>query len=430
MVHLLVVGEVSGYSGEINNFKFSGILKDVSFIQDINSVAVFLENQKTDLIIVNVELEVASLTKFLKLKFPDIPVYGYSTVIDRKNAVKAIKAGVLDYIFLEDKESLISVINSCKDNVFELRSYSDKMNLVIDMLNKISSSQANILLTGESGTGKEVAARYIHMKSSRRNKDWVAINCASIPENLLESELFGYEKGAFTGALTTKKGKFEQADKSTLFLDEISEMNVGLQAKLLRAIQEKEITRLGSSTPVSLDFRIIATSNRNLNKEVECGNFRQDLFFRLSVINIHLPPLRERKEDIVFLTEGFIKKYSEMNGLKEKPFTDSFIKKLKEYSWPGNIRELENVIHRVVLLSEGNKFTNSDIEDIGITDSLNNSAAEDFVCKTINRAEQELISKTLNYCSGNKTKTADILGISIRTLRNKLECYKEKLENA
>lgn len=428
MLHLLVIGDVGAYLQNIKNLKNLNILKNISFCENIQSALDLINQQKIDIVIIDVKLDIESFMKDLNSKLLEIPVFGYSLDIDRKNAVKAIKAGVSDYISIDDEECLIAIIRSCEERGVELSSASSNMRSIIDMISRIAPSQANILLTGESGTGKEVVAQYIHIKSSRKDRDLISVNCAAIPDNLLESELFGYEKGAFTGALSTKKGKFEQADKSTLLLDEISEMDMRLQAKLLRAIQEKKIDRLGSTFPISVDIRIIATSNRDLKKEVELGNFRQDLFFRLNVININLPPLRERKEDIAFLAREFVKKYSEINNLKEKSVSDSLIAKFNEYSWPGNIRELENMMYRGVLLSNDSEISEKDVLPFDENNFEKSQNYGDFVGETINFMEKKLISNTISHCKGNKTKAADILGISIRTLRNKLNNYKEEKE--
>ena len=229
----------------------------------------------------------------------------------------------------------------------------DAMASVVKLAQQIAGSDASVLITGESGTGKEVLARYVHARSQRAKKPFITVNCAAIPENLLESELFGHEKGAFTGALGRRIGKFEEANGGTLLLDEISEMDVRLQAKLLRAIQERVIDRVGGTKPVPVDIRIIATSNRNLTEAVRAGQFREDLMFRLNVVNLKIPPLRERPADIVELATHFVKKYSEANGLAVRPLSAEARRALNTTRWPGNVRELENTLHRAVLLSSG-----------------------------------------------------------------------------
>jgi len=294
-----------------------------------------------------------------------------------------------------------------------------------------------VLITGESGTGKEVLARYLHTRSTRAKKPFISVNCAAIPENLLESELFGHEKGAFTGALARRIGKFEEANGGTLLLDEISEMDVRLQAKLLRAIQERLIDRVGGGKPVPVDIRIIATSNRNLAEAVREGKFREDLWFRLNVVNLKIPPLRERPADITELAQYFVKKYSEANGLPVRPLSAEARRALTVNRWPGNVRELENTLHRAVLLSsgpeigidgiltpEGTRFDQARSTGLAAQAAL---AAEqvtrNLVGRTVAEVERDLILETLRHCLGNRTHAANILGISIRTLRNKLNEY-------
>ncbi len=296
------------------------------------------------------------------------------------------------------------------------------------MADKVAPSEANILITGESGTGKEVMARYIHTKSNRSKKPFVSVNCAAIPENLLESELFGHEKGAFTGAVARRIGKFEEANGGTLLLDEISEMDVRLQAKLLRAIQERVIDRVGGTSPVKVDIRIIATSNRDLMASCKTGDFREDLYYRLNVINIQLPSLHQRPKDVEALTQFLIDKFTELNGLPKKGLSSLARQSLVNYPWPGNVRELENTIHRAVLLSTGTVIEASDLFDEVTQESLKVTVKTDverslLIGRTVASVEKDLILNTLDHCRGNRTHTANILGISIRTLRNKLKEY-------
>ncbi len=375
----------------------------------------------------------------------------------------------------------------------------------------MANSSASILITGESGTGKEIISRYVHRKSNRSDKPFVAVNCAAIPDNLLESELFGHEKGAFTGAQARRIGKFEEANGGTLLLDEISEMDVRLQAKLLRAIQEKEIDRLGGKSPVKVDVRILATSNRNLEAEVNAGNFREDLYFRLNVVNLDIPSLRERPDDIPVLAEFFVKKYSDANDVPVRPISPLAIQRLLSHHWRGNVRELENTMHRAVLIAgpdeigpeaimlSGESSTpapaaaapvsqapapsasapapsttarassayasanaaygaassayqpsapapaahspsapaneapsrddDADSGDDGASDEStagNGSVTSALVGRTVADVERDLIIDTLKHCFGNRTHAANILGISIRTLRNKLRQYTDE----
>jgi two-component system response regulator FlrC len=274
-------------------------------------------------------------------------------------------------------------------------------------------------------------ARYLHKKSHRSDRRFVAVNCAAIPENLLESELFGHEKGAFTGAVARRIGKFEEASGGTLLLDEISEMDPRLQAKLLRVIQESEIDRVGGTKPVKVDARIIATTNRVLAEEVAKGTFREDLYFRLNVINLALPTLRERPADIGVLAEHFIKKYALANGVKPLPLSEAAKKKLIGHPWPGNVRELENSMHRTVLLASGTEIDPEAILLTGTpgapagTAGTKDGGPASFTGRTVADVERDLIIDTLHHCLGNRTHAANILGISIRTLRNKLKQYNE-----
>jgi len=292
-------------------------------------------------------------------------------------------------------------------------------------------------VTGESGTGKEVLARYVHRKSLRADKPFISVNCAAIPENLLESELFGHEKGAFTGAIARRIGKFEEANGGTLLLDEISEMDVRLQAKLLRALQERMIDRVGGTQPVKVDIRIIATSNRNLADAVREGSFREDLLYRLNVVHLRLPALRERPGDILVLADHFAKKYADLNGLPARPIAADARKLLLTSAWRGNVRELENTMHRAVLLASGSEIAASAVlspegEALAPAPSRDPAAraaqtaeamTRSLVGHTVADVERELILDTLDHCLGNRTHAAKILGISIRTLRNKLSEY-------
>ena len=296
---------------------------------------------------------------------------------------------------------------------------------LLSLADQIAPSDASILITGESGTGKEVLARHLHAKSSRAERQFIALSCAAIPEGLLESELFGHEMGAFTGAVRRSIGKFEQAHGGTLLLDEVSEMPLRLQAKLLRAVQEREINRVGGARPIKVDIRLLAISNQDLEEEVRKGNFREDLYFRLSVAQISLPPLRERLGDIEVLSEYFIKKYAESNGLGVPALTPEAHELIHTHHWPGNVRELENAMHRAVLLAKDNAIT---ADSMLLSDALfvaddHNAAAD--VGQTLAHAERKLILETLRHCRGNRTLAANILGISIRTLRNKLKLYKK-----
>jgi DNA-binding NtrC family response regulator len=288
------------------------------------------------------------------------------------------------------------------------------------LIQTIAPSRSTILITGESGTGKELIARSIHYLSPRQNSPFVKINCAALPEGLIESELFGHEKGAFTGALRSKAGKFEIASGGTLLLDEIGEMPMGLQAKLLRVLQEREINKVGGDEPIEVDVRIVATSNRDLESEILQNKFREDLYYRLNVFHIHLPPLRERRDDIAFLVEHFIEKYNEENGFNVTGIEDTALKLLQSHVWHGNIRELENAIERAVVLSRFGILTEKVFQLRSIMDGKDSELTPGM---TIAEGEKRLILKTLDFCNNNRTKAAEMLDISIRTLRNKLHEY-------
>ena len=412
------------------------------------------------------EIDGLSMFEMLKatgIKTPVCFVTAYGSVT---GAVEALKIGAYDYIL---KPFSPEVIEELIRRTFELsdaaagekpqqeQDHNQKgtvyksayMEHVFSLAKDVAESEATVLITGESGTGKEVLARFIHENSGHAKGPFVAVNCAAIPENLIESELFGYEKGAFTGAVNKKLGKFETADGGTILLDEIGEIPIHLQAKLLRVLQEKEVERLGALKPSKINTRVLATTNRNLKEMSQEGTFREDLYYRLNVISMELPPLRDRKEDVADLSSFFIKKYSEINKKAVKPLSDDALKALQSYDWPGNVRELEHTIERAVVLSKTNEITSKDLFLHGITiagfkskpeteniveekeevkktaDTSSDESMGGAVGRTIADVEQELILKTLQDVAGNRTKAAEILGITVRTLRNKLNEYRD-----
>jgi two-component system response regulator FlrC len=305
------------------------------------------------------------------------------------------------------------------------------MREVMQLAKTVAQSKATILIQGESGTGKELMASLVHENSSRSGKPFVAINCAAIPENLLESELFGYERGAFTGAINSKAGKFELANGGTILLDEISEMDIRLQAKLLRVIQEGEVDRIGGRKPVTVDVRIIATTNRNLSECVKKGLFREDLFYRLNVVNLNMPPLRDRMGDVKVLSLNFLKQYSEKNLKTISDFSIEALSLLETHTWPGNVRELENVIERAVITSKTPIVQHQDIcieyreEAVLSLEDLSEKSDKNWTPgRTLDDIERNVILEALQYHQGNRTHTARALGISIRTLRNKIADYR------
>ena len=310
-----------------------------------------------------------------------------------------------------------------ESDVFFL-SADEKMAGIKDVISQISNTNVPILITGESGTGKEVIARMIHSSSSRKDKPFVAINCAAIPPSLLESELFGHEKGAFTGAHARHVGKFEQASGGTLLLDEVTEIDPILQAKLLRALQEREIERIGGSGPVSIDTRIIATSNRDMAASVAKGEFRQDLYYRLYVIHLKVPALRERPKDIMLLAQHYLNHYAQQFSRGAVQFSQEAANRLINYSWPGNVRELQNVMQRAILMSKGSMIRGDEIP----LDSPRSAEIQDWVRtlpigRSMHEVETRFIIETLRRHGGNRTHAAKTLGISLRTLRNKINEY-------
>ncbi|HCR85625.1 MAG TPA: sigma-54-dependent Fis family transcriptional regulator [Alphaproteobacteria bacterium] len=386
-----------------------------------------LSGDGVEAVLIDVEQDIARFVIETMREHITTPIIAYGINADSKKAALSIKAGAQEYLPLPPEEELIAaILESISDEKLEMISSSEVMKKVVELAEKVSPSDASVLITGESGTGKEVMARYIHSKSNRKNEKFVSVNCAAIPENLLESELFGHEKGAFTGALNRRIGKFEESSNGTLLLDEISEMDLRLQAKLLRALQEKEIDRVGGSTPVKVNLRILATSNRDLKKEVKEGRFREDLYFRLNVIQLQLPPLRERRDDIKAFAAYFSGKFAEQNSLAKPKIADDAMRALEAYEWQGNVRELENTMHRAVLLSNKGVIDKNCLMLEGIENSnenTNGSELKTLVGRTVSDVEKELILNTLGSVSGNRSKAATILGISLRTLHNKLKEY-------
>lgn len=361
-----------------------------------------------------------SLLKEIRRKAGNIPVLvitGYGTI---ENAVDAMKEGAVEYLMKPFSfDALTMKISSIMERLVserEIITSSLKMKRLLQLASDVSASDTTVLICGESGTGKELIARYIYQMSHRRDKPFVAVNCAAIPDNLMESELFGFEKGAFTGAVEKKAGKFELANGGTILLDEIGEMPLALQAKLLRVLQEKEVDRIGGRHPISVNVRVIATTNRNLYKESLEGKFREDLYYRLSVFPLNVPPLRERIEDLPLLAEYFLKKYS-IPGKLISGFTKAALDFLENRHWRGNIRELQNTIQRAVLICK-NEFI--DITDFMLDEK---PAASAVVQGGLKEMEKDLILKTLKNFNGNKTKVAKELGVSVRTIRNKLNEY-------
>jgi two-component system, response regulator FlrC len=451
-MRLLIIGSLQGHMTTAGKIAIERGAR-VSHIEDVESALNALRNgQGADLIMIDIKANVVQLILALKTERFHVPVVACGIGNDTHGAVQAIKAGAKEYLPLPADSKLIAAVLAAVTEEANNVVYRDPVMVrTMALAEQIASSDATVLITGESGTGKEVMARHVHNKSRRAAQKFVSINCAAIPEHLLESELFGHEKGAFTGAVARRIGKFEEADGGTLLLDEISEMHPSLQAKLLRAIQERIIDRVGGTTPVKVNIRLIATSNRNMEDAVRAGQFREDLYYRLNVVNIRLPALRERPTDIEMLANHFIKKYSEANDLPIKKLADEARLKLQGHVWRGNVRELENTMHRAVLLSTGPSISGEAVQlnmampGYGAV-AVDNTLASNIPAKLVSAAtpnpaqgtdttaligrtvadvERDLILQTLNHCLGNRTHAANILGISIRTLRNKLKQYSD-----
>ncbi|AVX03429.1 sigma-54-dependent transcriptional regulator [Maritalea myrionectae] len=438
-MRLLIIGALEGQLSEATKLAMEGGAK----VAHADSIEVALASLRAgrgaDLLLADVMADIPGLLAALEAERIHIPVVACGTETNAAAAVNAIRAGAKEYIPLPpDAELIAAIIQAVARENSDFVHRDPAMAKLVKLADQIAPSDASVLITGESGTGKEVIAKYVHTHSKRAAKPFISINCAAIPDNLLESELFGHEKGAFTGAVGRRIGKFEEANGGTLLLDEISEMDVRLQAKLLRAIQERVIDRVGGNKPVPVDIRILATSNRDLTQSVKDGHFREDLLFRLNVVNLKIPALRERPGDIPVLAEHFIKKYAQANGVEERPLSQDARQELVRAPWPGNVRELENTLHRAVLLATEDEIDAEAIrlpDGTGLADAAaaNNlaaqaaqtaeTAARAMVGRTVADVEKELILDTLDHCLGNRTHASNILGISIRTLRNKLNQY-------
>mgnify|MGYP001056364379 CR=1 FL=1 len=429
---------------------------DVAAVSTIAEAQEYLAADNFDLIILDVRLPDGDGTDLLKAlqQRPQRPLVvittGFGSV---ESAVECMKNGAFDYLIKPFSTEQIEVVlrkaeeftQLLKVNRFlsqetdeaeqELLGNSPAMQELRQLIRKVARTQATVLIQGESGTGKELVARAIYRESPRAHGPFIKVNCAAIPENLIESEFFGHEKGAFTGAINKREGRFELAHGGTILLDEISEISPSVQAKLLRVLQEREFERVVGTRTIKVDVRVIATTNRNLEQSVERKEFRQDLFFRLNVVPIHLPPLRERRSDIVPLAEEFMRRFSRKHGVHIKGFSDAALAALQAHSWPGNVRELQNVVERAVilcgddgLLEPGHLGLATPVQLRSETHSANpapaaparTGPAADGHFPTLAELERQHILAALQFCKGNRTHAARVLGISIRTLRNKL----------
>ncbi len=430
-MRLLLLGPLEGYISIAGKIALARGAK-VTHVDDIERALVALRSGNgAELVMMDVKLDIRQMVDSLRQERISVPVVACGIGTDAEAAVRAIKAGAKEYIPLPPDAALIAaVLEAVAEESSAVIWRDPTMEKLLRLAEQVAPADASILLTGESGTGKEVVARFVHRKSRRSRHNFITVNCAAIPENLLESELFGHEKGAFTGAVARRIGKFEEATGGTLLLDEISEMHPRLQAKLLRAIQEREIDRVGGTHPIKIDIRLIATSNRDLEAEVRKGGFREDLYFRLNVVNLCIPPLRERPLDVEPLAEHFAKKYAAANGVDYCGMSATLRDMLRRHAWRGNVRELENTMHRAILLSPGGEIG---LDAVMLSTGKPGDAKGDgtlargvLVGRTVADVERDLIIETLQHCLGNRTHSATILGISIRTLRNKLQQYRQE----
>ena len=430
-----------------------------------------------DLVMMDVQLpdqDGIALLKQLKRDEPELEVIVMTAFGGSSTAIKAMEHGAYDYVTkpfeIDDLVATLKRVFEHADMSHEVSALrlelgksaaererivgaSRPMLEVFKLIGKVASADATVLVTGESGTGKELIAEALHRASKRNPHPLVKVSCAALPESLLETELFGHEKGSFTGAMAMRKGRFETANKGTIFLDEIGEMTLGTQTKLLRILQEREFERIGSNIPIKIDIRVIAATNRNLSEEVEKGKFREDLYYRLNVIHIHMPPLRERKDDIPLLIEHFLAKFRHAPNAIPTSITEEALSKLVNYDWPGNVRELENAIERAVVLARGNPITlehlpfgdrreardrarladrrsrledeaDADLDELDVDGPTKNSHAEGGSFKDqVAALEKQLIKEALDRAGGNRTKAAEELGIYRRLLYAKIKEY-------
>ena len=406
-----------------------------------------------DLVIMDVrmpELDGIEALQKVKTSSPNTAVLIMTAFGTSNAAIKAMELGAFDYVtkpFELDKishtvkrafqyQDLSAEVQVLRDEISSLVQTerivgnSAAMQEVYKTVGKVAKADATVLITGESGTGKELVAEALHYNSTRRSGPLVKVSCAALPETLLEAELFGHEKGSFTGALATRKGRFELADKGTIFLDEIGEMSLATQTKLLRVLQERKIERVGSALPIKVDIRVIVATNKDLQKQVDQNKFRDDLFYRLNVINIHMPQLRDRKEDIPALVEHFLAKHRYSASAQPASISEEALKRLLEYDWPGNVRELENVVERAVVLSRGQIITSRELpfgdhegEHDGEGEGDDVSAEKSFFKKSVAQFEKDLIMKALRDANGNRSKAAEMLGIYRRLLYAKIKEY-------
>ncbi len=421
---------------------------DIQEAEDGQTAIAGVANRFYDLILMDIRMAGLSgieALKEIKHLSPGIPVIIMTAYASVDTAVEALKAGAYDYItkpldidelkllvekalqfhHLEQENLLLKERLNDRFDFSKIIGRSRSMQKVFDTIGLVAPSEATVLITGESGTGKELIANAIHQNSPRKNRPFIKINCAALQETLLESELFGHKKGAFTGAVASKKGRFELAHNSSIFLDEIAEMAPVTQAKILRVLQEREFESVGGTHTTKVDTRLIAATNKNLEEEIQAGRFREDLYYRLNVVRVDVPPLRDRQDDIPLLADLFLKSYAEKNHKLIKGFTPRAVDLMMRHEWPGNVRELENVVERSVIMARGEMITPMEFPEIlkKLDDELKANSVNFEPGRSLKEVEKEMILRTLEETGGNRTHAADILGISRRTLQMKLKEY-------
>jgi len=425
-MRVLIIGSLAGELGQAARIAIARGAKLDQADDTDTALAHLRADARVDLVLCDITRNVGAVVRALAAERLAVPVVACGTGDDAEAAAQAIRDGAREFVPLPpDPDLIAAILEAAAGESHAMVVHDPAMQATVRRAEQVAASEASVLIIGESGTGKEVLARHLHRRSRRSAGPFVALNCAAIPDNLLESELFGHEKGAFSGAVARRIGKFEAADGGTLLLDEISEMDVRLQAKLLRALQEKEIDRLGGAGPVRVNVRILATTNCDLAAEARRGTFREDLYFRLNVVTLRIPPLRERPGDITALADHFARRYADVNGLAYRPLSEAAMLRLTSHTWRGNVRELENAIHRAVLLADGSEIGLEAIElgppAVAAPTALSGIASQ--VGRRMEEVERDLIIETLGHTLGNRTHAATILGISIRALRNKLRDY-------
>jgi DNA-binding NtrC family response regulator len=448
MVKILVIDDEKSILDLLSVvFKKEGYIVETSL--SAKTALELIDKEEFDLILTDIKLPQMSgmkILKYVKEKYPAMPVVMITAYGTIKQAIEALKMGAMDYIVkpfnmeelkiivaqglenrrIQQENVLLKKDLEEKYGMNNMVGKSKKMLEIYNLIEKIAVTDSTVLISGESGTGKEIAARAIHFHSRRRERPFVSINCGALPENLLESELFGHVKGSFTGAIVNKKGMFETAEKGTLFLDEVGEMSPWTQVKLLRTLQDRKVRRVGGTEEFPIDVRIIGATNQDLKKRIEEGKFREDLFYRLNVISLELPPLRNRKEDIPLLVSHFLSKYCDKMGRDMKRMAPRVMKVFESYSWPGNVRELENAIERIIAIEERETITESSLPEELISPQREQDRSYEVkpgfdLNVTLDDISRNFVQQALRRTNGNLKETATLLGINYRSLRYLIE---------